>query len=90
MEKANFSQQSNVGAELQNQLFFHLSHRPLLSGGLSLPDHVLSLLNIGFSQYSPESLCVGPFLYPVMVQECFPSEISFSKKKKIQCLEALT
>lgn len=82
MEKANFSQQTSVGAELQNQLFFYLSHNPLLSEGLSLPDPLLSFLNIGFTQYSPESLCVGPFLYPAMVQECFPSEISISKKER--------
>lgn len=82
MEKADFSQQTNIGAELQNQLFFHLFHNPPLSEGLSLPDPFLSFLNIGFSQYSPESLCVGPFLHPLTVQECFPSEISISNKKE--------
>lgn len=82
VEKANFSQQTSVGAELQNQLFFDLSHNPLLSEGLSLPDPLPSFLNIGFSQYSPESLCVGSFLYPLMVQESFPSEISISNKKE--------
>lgn len=29
-----------------------------------------------------ESLCVGPFLYPGVVQECFPNEIPISNNKE--------
>lgn len=62
IEKANFSQQTNVGPEQ-------------LSESLSLPDPFLSLTTV-------QKACVRPFLYPVMVQECFPSELSISNKKE--------
>lgn len=90
MEKANFSQRTNVGPE-QNQLFFHLSHNPLLSESLSLPDSFLSLLNIGFSHYSPECLCralpVSCYGPGVLSKWAVPLVI---RKKKVQCLEAST
>lgn len=57
-ENRNFPRQIDVGAELQNPLFFHLSHNPLLSKGLSLPGPCLSLLDTGCSLHgSGEPLC---------------------------------
>lgn len=80
-ENRNFPQQIDVGAELQNPLFFHLSQNPL-EWGLVLTSPFPLFLILAFLCIALEGLYIGPSLYPDMVQECFPSEVSISNEKE--------